>query len=340
MPVSTGHTINPGGRTEPTKGRRGGWCGEQEAMTEQTTIPLRDIRHTWTEFRRNPSQSLRNVLIENYLHLVRYHAERLKTKLPSAVDVQDLQSEAVFGLMDAIENFDPSRSVKFETFSAIRIRGAMFDWLREQDWVPRLVRQRFDMIHTATEDLHAQLGRFPSDEEIRKHLKLSKPEFRRIMGDSNPPPTVSLSRISRQGEHRDELEIDTIVDKRQSMPDEAITSKDAVDFAFKGLSRAERLVMGLYHIDDMTMKETGGSVGLSESRISQLNGSLIERARARFDRQPNDICSILPDFVVERVAVEGTQKSPSIERPITRLRTRRHTRHRGSGNTRSTVVAA
>src|SRR3954464_3307760 len=124
------------------------------------------IAQLWKTYKKSGSPDLRNQLIENYLPLVRNHAERLKAKLPSVVQVDDLTTAGVLGLMDAIDQSAPARKVKFEPFSAIRIRGAMMDELRGLDWVPRLVRQRAKMLSEATAHLRSHLGRQPSEEEV------------------------------------------------------------------------------------------------------------------------------------------------------------------------------
>ena len=150
------------------------------------------VTQLWKTYKKSGATNVRNQLIENYLPLVRNHAERLKAKLPSVVQVDDLSTAGVLGLMDAIEQFDPGRKVKFETFSAIRIRGAMMDELRGLDWVPRLVRQRAKLLTEATGSLRAQLGRQPSADEICAHLNVSPDEYERIAGDSQPANVFSI----------------------------------------------------------------------------------------------------------------------------------------------------
>src|SRR3954452_21130496 len=159
------------------------------SATQQQQKPVVQI---WKSYKKSASKELRNQLIEYYLPLVRNHAERLKAKLPSVVQVDDLTTAGVLGLMDAIEQFDPDRKVKFETFSAIRIRGAMMDELRGLDWVPRLVRQRAKMLSEATAHLRSHLGRQPSEEEVCAHLNVTPTEYERIAGDSQPANVYSI----------------------------------------------------------------------------------------------------------------------------------------------------
>src|ERR1700685_2835646 len=120
--------------------------------------PLKDIKQVWTDYKKSKSDALRNALMENYLHLVRYNAERIHVKLPDEVELDDLMSAGIFGLMDAINAFDLDRGIKFETYCAPRIRGAILDELRSMDWVERLVRSRANKLTAAARELEAELG--------------------------------------------------------------------------------------------------------------------------------------------------------------------------------------
>src|SRR5207247_4907462 len=132
--------------------------------------PKRDIKEVWIEYKKTKTESLRNILMENYLHLVRYNAERIHVKLPDEVELDDLMSAGIFGLMDAIAAFDLERGVKFETYCAPRIRGAILDELRSMDWVPRLVRSRAAKMDTAGKQLETELGRAPTPDELARRL--------------------------------------------------------------------------------------------------------------------------------------------------------------------------
>src|SRR5437016_11483307 len=141
----------------------------------------RDISEVWQEFKKDQSsKELRNLLIEKYLPLVRYNAERVWSKLPDGVDLNDLISAGVFGLMDAIEAFDLSRGVKFETYCVPRIRGAMLDELRTMDWVPRLVRSKASKVEAARKTLEARYGRPPSETELSEHMQISVVELEKM----------------------------------------------------------------------------------------------------------------------------------------------------------------
>jgi RNA polymerase sigma factor for flagellar operon FliA len=238
----------------------------------------------------NKGELLRNIIMEHYLHLVRYNAERIHVKLPDEVELDDLMSSGIFGLMDAIESFDLDRGVKFETFSAPRIRGAILDELRSMDWVPRLVRSRAHKIDNATKQLELELGRAPTDDELAKRLNVSKPEFEKMAKDASAVGLVSLSRKWFETDsNKDVREIDVLEDKRGADPVREIQRKDLKELMTKGLSRAERLIIVLYYFEEMTMKEIGATLDLSESRVSQMHSSILARLRAQMADRRKDL---------------------------------------------------
>ena len=147
-------------------------------MPATHTITDIDIKKIWKKHKKNPTDAMRNTLIERYLHIVRFNAERIHAKLPTEVELDDLTSAGMFGLIDAIEAFDLERGVKFETYCSPRVRGAILDELRSMDWVPRLVRNRSQRIQTATKELQSQLGRIPSEQEIAQRIGVSIDEFK------------------------------------------------------------------------------------------------------------------------------------------------------------------
>jgi RNA polymerase sigma factor for flagellar operon FliA len=244
--------------------------------------PKRDIKEVWIEYKVSRSEALRNILMENYLHLVRYNAERIHVKLPDEVELDDLMSAGIFGLMDAIAAFDLDRGVKFETYCAPRIRGAILDELRSMDWVPRLVRSRAHKLDSATKELEVEIGRTPTNEEIAKRLKVSMNEFEKMAKDASAVGLVSLSRKWFETDsNKDVREIDVLEDKRGADPVREIQRKDLKELMTRGLSRAERLIIILYYFEEMTMKEIGATLDLSESRVSQMHSSILARLRAQ-----------------------------------------------------------
>ena len=242
----------------------------------------RDIPQVWAEYKATRSEALRNVLMENYLHLVRYNAERIHIKLPDEVELDDLMSAGIFGLMDAIAAFDMERGVKFETYCAPRIRGAILDELRSMDWVPRLVRSRSAKVDAANKQLETTLGRAPTREELAAKLQVSLDEFDKMAKDSSAVGLVSLNRKWYETDsNRDVSEIDVLEDKKGANPVREMARKDLKELITKGLSRAERLIIILYYFEEMTMKEIGATLDLSESRVSQMHSSILARLKAQ-----------------------------------------------------------
>src|SRR6478735_1264913 len=226
-----------------------------------------DIKQVWIDYKKEKTERLRNILMENYLHLVRYNAERIHVKLPGEVELDDLMSAGIFGLMDAINAFDLDRGVKFETYCAPRIRGAILDELRSMDWVPRLVRSRAAKLDTASKQLEVELGRAPTQVEVAKRIGVPMAEFEKMAKDATAVGQVSLSRKW--------FETDSNKDVRE------IQRKDLKELITKGLSRAERLIIILYYFEEMTMKEIGSTLDLSESRVSQMHSSILARLKAQ-----------------------------------------------------------
>jgi RNA polymerase sigma factor FliA len=252
--------------------------------------PGRPIQEVWVEYRKNGTEELRNCLLEHYLPLVKYNAERVHTKLPDEVDVEDLMSAGIFGLMDAIDAFDMDRGVKFETYCAPRIRGAILDELRSMDWVPRLVRSRSSQVDAARKSLEMNLGRTPTEEEIASKMNLSKEEFGKIRKDAGAVGVVSLSRKWFETDsNKDVREIDVLEDVKQANPLTAVQKRDLKDLITKGLSRAERLIVVLYYYEEMTMKEIGVTLDLSESRVSQMHSSILARLKAQLQHRGQEL---------------------------------------------------
>ncbi len=248
------------------------------------------MKAVWQEYQRTRSVEIRNYLMEKFLHLVRYNAERIYVRLPDEVDIQDLMSVGLFGLKDAIDAFDLDRGVKFETYCAQRIRGAILDELRSMDWVPRLVRHRTSKFEKARQQFAKENGRNPTDEELSSRLNLDGEEFEKLKRDSVAVGTYSLTRKCFQSDgSKDVREIDVIKDETQRNPFSEIQRKDVRDLITKGLSRAERLIVILYYYEEMTMKEIGATLDLSESRVSQMHSSILARLKAQMQHRAREL---------------------------------------------------
>ncbi len=245
-----------------------------------------DLQQIWTEFKATRDRLLRNQLMEYYLPLVRFTADRISAKLPNEVDVDDLISAGIFGLVDAIEAFDMERGVKFETYCSPRIRGAILDELRTMDWVPRLVRSRAHKLESVTKILKAELGRLPSDDEIAARLAISRRELDKLVKDANAVSLVSLSRKFYDDDSSREMEeIDILEDRRSEDPIKEIQRRDLYELIMNGLARIERIILLLYYFEEMTMKEIGATLDLSESRVSQMHSSILARLFQQMNRK-------------------------------------------------------
>ncbi len=254
-------------------------------------VPLaeRPIDEVWAEYAKTGTEEIRNFLLQKYLPLVRYNAERIHTKLPDEVDVDDLKQAGIFGLMDAIDSFDLERKVKFETYCAPRIRGAILDELRAMDWVPRLVRSRTSKVEGARKKIESELGRPATDQEICKALGVGQEEFEKLRKDSGPTGVVSLNRKWYETDsNKDVREIDVVKDDRQVNPLTVVQKRDLKDLITKGLTRAERLIVVLYYYEEMTMKEIGTTLDLSESRVSQMHSSILARLKAQMSTRDTE----------------------------------------------------
>ena len=249
-----------------------------------------DVDELWREYKQTEAEGLRNRLIEHYLPLVRYNAQRIHRKLPDEVDIDDLMGAGIFGLTDAVHGFDLSQGVKFETYSAPRIRGAILDELRAMDWVPRLVRSRTSRFESASRRLEQRLGRPPTDDEIAGELGLDDGESDKLRRDAGTVGVVSLNqKWFETDSNRDVREIDVIEDTSQPDPISRAEARDLKEMITKGLKRAERFILILYYYEQMTMKEIGATLDLSESRVSQMHSSILARLRSRLEDQAEEL---------------------------------------------------
>jgi len=284
----------PAARTESgeRKGRKK--STSKESATPEPVKP-RTLAETppeelWLEYARTASEEIRNFFMEKYLHIVRYTAERMHAKLPGEVDLGDLVSAGTFGLRDAIVSFDLERGVKFETYCTQRISGAIYDELRAMDWVPRLVRARTAKVDRARRQLEMELGRRPTDDELITRLQVDEAEFVKLTKDSRPVGVVSLNRKCFETDSsKDVREIDVIRDHRQENPLTEIQCKVLKLLLTKGLTRAERLIVILYYYEEMTMKEIGMTLDLSESRVSQMHSSILARLKAQMQHREKEL---------------------------------------------------
>jgi RNA polymerase sigma factor FliA len=250
-----------------------------------------DTQSLWQEYRRTGDQSLRERLILTYAPLVKYVAGRVGSGLPSHVDESDLVQYGLLGLIGAIERYDPDRDVKFETYAIARIKGSIIDELRAMDWVPRSVRSRARDIERAIGGLEAKLGRAPTDEEVAKQLGMTEGELDESLteiGRSSIAALDELWTVSSSGGDRIAL-IDTIEDTQGPEPQSALAEtemREALGEAIARLPEREKLVVTLYYYEELTLREIGEVLGVTESRVSQLHTKAILRLKARLAGSP------------------------------------------------------
>ncbi len=243
------------------------------------------MKGIWREYRRTGERSLRDRLIVAYSPLVKYVAGRLGSGLPAHVEEADLVSYGLLGLIGAIERYDPERDIKFETYAMMRIRGAIIDELRALDWVPRSVRSRAREIERAIAELESKLGRAPEDDEIAAKIGITTDELESSLTDISRSSIAALDELWSTGADGDEMSLlDTIEDTDSIQPAAALDeteAREALADAIARLPEREKLVVTLYYYEELTLREIGEVLGVTESRVSQLHTKAILRLRSR-----------------------------------------------------------
>ena len=241
---------------------------------------------TWTDFRDAPSPAVRarlkDKLVRAHLGLAKAAAERLAAKAPRSVQLDDLYQHGVIGLLRAVDSFDISRGVQFKTYAGVIIFGAMHDGLRQEDWVPRLVRTRCKLLEQAARQLRMNTGRAPTDAELCRALGMSEAEFEKIRHDGRRVDQVPLcAQSAREGDGASAPLQERFANLTAGDPEAHADREDLKRFITQSLDRTERLLVVLYYYEEMTMKEVGCALGISESRVSQLHSSIISRLKVR-----------------------------------------------------------
>ncbi|HEY2327328.1 MAG TPA: RNA polymerase sigma factor WhiG [Gaiellaceae bacterium] len=239
----------------------------------------------WREYRRTNDKAVRDRLILTYAPLVKYVAGRLGSGLPAHVDEGDLVSYGLLGLIGAIDRYDPDRDIKFETYAIMRIKGAIIDELRALDWVPRSVRSRAREIERAIRELEAKLGRAPEDEEIAGKLGITTDELEESLTDISRSSIAALDELwSVSGEGDQVSLLDTIEDASGVRPADSLDEtelRETLADAIARLPEREKLVITLYYYEELTLREIGEVLGVTESRVSQLHTKAVLRLRSR-----------------------------------------------------------
>lgn len=240
----------------------------------------------WAGYKETRSQETREQLILHYSPLVKYVAGRVSSGLPPSVEFGDLMSYGVFGLLDAIDKYDPSRGIKFETYAIARIKGAIIDELRADDWVPRSVRFKAREIERAYVALEGELRRIPTDEEVAEKLGISLDEYLNVLGKLSLISLVALDELwTVSGDRPDKISLaDTVEDVKVKDPSKTFEieeMKDMIADAINHLPERERIVVSLYYFEGLTMREIGEVLSVTESRVCQMHTKAILRLRAR-----------------------------------------------------------
>ncbi len=232
----------------------------------------------------------RDAVIKQYAPLVKIIANKLAVRLPSSVDINDLISVGIAGLIEAVDRFDPERGVKIETYLSFRIRGAMLDELRRMDWVPRSIRQKTKQLEEEYVRCERKLGRTPTEEEMAEHFGMNGEELRKFMLKANGFAVLSLEDIGFRGNGEARNVLECIADPNGNDPFQSVNFKEVGRLLGKvidELPEKERLVLSLYYYEDLNLKEIGEVIGVTESRICQLHSQAILRLKGKLKRFEN-----------------------------------------------------
>ena len=248
-----------------------------------------EVEDLWREFKETGSEELRNALIERYYPLVRQVAQRLKMGLPNSVQLDDLVGAGTFGLLNAIERYDPNRGVRFKTYCSLRVRGSILDDLRKQDWVPRAVRIKAGAVNKAMEKLRAEHGREPTDYELAQALGMELEDLAKELDASKPMGMFSLTGLVGTGDADDGPPAPQVADEKVKAPSFDLERSDLMDRITQSLNEKERQILVLYYREQMTLRDIGEALGLTESRICQIHSNIMARLRRSLDRIQSEL---------------------------------------------------
>ncbi len=239
----------------------------------------------WEMYKKSRDPAIRDAFVKQYAPLVKYVAGKVAVGMPHNIEFDDLVGYGVFGLFDAIEKFDPDKHVKFKTYAVTRIRGAIFDELRSIDWVPRSVRQKSREVEDAVHRLEASLGRSATDNEIANEMGLNLQDYQKTILKISGTSILSLNDVWYTGEDNDKVSIVDSIESPQGLNPDIIVEKDEIKRviieAINDLPEKEKKVLVLYYYEDLTLKEIGKVLEVTESRVSQLHTKAIMRLRAK-----------------------------------------------------------
>ncbi|MDR0786126.1 MAG: RNA polymerase sigma factor WhiG [Treponema sp.] len=249
------------------------------------TLEQKEENELWREYRKTKDWGIRERLVTQYAPLVKYVAGKVAIVMPHNIEFDDLVGFGQFGLLDAIDKFDPNKGVKFKTYAVLRIRGAIIDELRSIDWVPRSVRQKAREIENAIGTIEAQLGRIATDREVADSLGMTEEEYGKNLMKISCTTMLSLNDVWFSGDENDKVSIGESLEAAMNFnPDvmmEITEIKRVVNESLKELPEKEKRIIVLYYYEDLTLKEIGRILGVTESRVSQLHTKAIIHLRSK-----------------------------------------------------------
>ena len=241
------------------------------------------IREAWQQHGRIPPDLKEKIVLE-HTSLISYIVSRIAVRLPSHVDLEDLHNTGVIGLMDAVDKYDPTKDCKFKTYAEFRIRGAILDQLRSLDWVPRSVRQKSRQLEQAYVQVEQRLGRQAADDEIAASLGIELPEFYMLLNQTRGVSIVNMDDLRGQSDTDQPLPSGNLEDVNAEDPYATLKAREltqALGGGIEALPEKERLVISLYYYEDLNLKEIGGILGITESRVCQIHSKAVSRLRTR-----------------------------------------------------------
>jgi len=248
------------------------------------TAKLKNLK----DYRSTVDPKVKDEIILEYAPFVRYIAQKISSRLPPNIELDDMISCGVIGLMDAIEKFDPTRDNKFKTYAEFRIRGAILDELRSQDWVPRSVREKAKLVEKTYAKLEKDFGRSATDDEMCTELQCSMDEFHELINKSKSVSLLNIEDAAAMSKGDKRLMVSLMETSRSANPATAVGYKRAQEIikeGIKSLPEKQRLVLSLYYFEDLNLKEIGQVLDVTESRVSQLHTQAILKLKAKLRNQ-------------------------------------------------------
>ncbi len=257
-------------------------CRDKDRIDANSAEDRDSLAKLWESFKQSGSRSVRDKLIVAYSPLVKYVASKLASGLPHYVEREDLAEYGFIGLIDAIQRYDPARNVKFETYAIPRIRGAIIDALRAQDWVPRSVRSKAKDLEQAYSKLHMELGRVPTEQEVARELGITEGGFRAMLAEMPYSGVATLDQVVSTTGDGGGVTLGDTLEEKSAGPGAVYENREVMDTlatALQALAERERIVIGLYYFEGLTLAAIGEILGVTESRVCQMHTKAVLQLR-------------------------------------------------------------